>query len=92
MIKIFDKTETQEKEAEINISKVNINDEYYRIENVDKLQKVLNDLVSDKVLVNIQKINNAIRRAFNRSKMLCLYKNWLKSNDKYKWSKEFREQ
>ena len=37
LIKVFDKIEIQEKESEIDILKISTDDEYYRIENVDKL-------------------------------------------------------
>ena len=49
LIKVSDKTEVQEKESEINTSEVSTDDEYYRIENVDKLQKVLKKTASGKV-------------------------------------------
>ena len=92
LIKVSDKTEIQKKESEINISEVSTNDEYYRIENVNKLQKVLNDTALNKIFANTQKINYAIRRTFNKSKTSYSYENRSKSNDKYEWSEEFQEQ
>ena len=92
LIKVSDKTETQKEESEINTSEVSINDKYCRIENVDKLQKVLNDIASDKALASTQKINDTIRQTFNKSKTLYLYKNRSNSNDKYEWNEEFQKQ
>ena len=83
LIKVFDKTEIQKKESETDTSEVSTDDEYYRVENVDKLQKVLNGTASDKALASTQKINDAIRRAFNKSKTSYLYENRSKSNDEY---------
>ena len=83
LIKVFDKIEVQKKESEINNSEINTDDEYYRIENIDKLQKVLNDTASSKALVSIQKINDAIWQVFNRFKTLYLYENQSRSNDEY---------
>ena len=83
MIKVSNKIEAQEKESKTNISEISTDDEYYRIENIDKLQKVLNDIASDKTFANIQKINDGIRRALNRSKTLYSYENLSKSNDEY---------
>ena len=37
LIKVFDKTEAQKKESETDTSEVSTNNEYYRVENVDKL-------------------------------------------------------
>ena len=89
LIKVSNKIETQEKESEIDISEINIDNEYYQIENVDKLWKVLNDTISDKIFANTHKVNDAIRRAFNRSKTSYLYENRSKSDDEYRWSEEF---
>ena len=92
LIKVSDKTETQKKKLKINILKLSTDDEYYRIENVNKLKKVLNHTALDKAFASTQKINNAIWRTFNRLKISFSYKNRSKLNDEYKWSKEFREQ
>ena len=92
LIKVSDKTEAQKKESKINISEVSIDDEYYQIENVNKLQKVLNSTASDKAFTNTQKINDAIRRAFNRLKTSYSYKNRSKLNNEYEWSEEFQKQ
>ena len=51
-------------ENESNSSKIIINDEYYRIENIDKLQAALSETTSNKTLVNIKKINNDARLIF----------------------------
>ena len=53
LIKVFDKIKTQEKESKINTSKVSTDNKCYRIENVDKLQKVLNGTASGKTFANI---------------------------------------
>ena len=92
LIKVSDKTEAQEKESETDTSEVSTDDEYYRVENVDKLQKVLNGTASDKAPASTQKINDAIRRAFNRPKTSYSYENRSKSNDEYEWSEEFQAQ
>ena len=52
----------------------------------------MNETVSSKAFVNIQKINDTIRRAFNRSRTLYLYKDRSKSDDEYEWSEEFQKQ
>ena len=92
MIKVFDKIETQEKKLKINILEISTDNKYYQIENVDKLQKVLNDTALDKTSASTQKINDVIQRVFNRLKTSYMYKNRLKSNDEYEWSEEFQEQ
>ena len=75
LIKVSDKTEAQKKESETDTLKVNTDDEYYRVENVDKLQKVLNGTTSGKAPASTQKVNDVIRRAFNRPKTSYPYKN-----------------
>ena len=54
LIKVSDKTEVQEKKSEINTSEINTDDKYYRIENVDELQKILNETASNKTFMNIK--------------------------------------
>ena len=53
------------------------------MKNADRLQKVLNDIVSDKTFASTQKINDAIRQAFNRLATSYLYKIRSKSNNEY---------
>ena len=84
LIKVSDKTEIQKKELEINTSEVSTNDKYYRIENADELQKVLNEIASDKTLMNIKQINETIRQTFIKSKTSYSYKKRSKSDTEYK--------
>ena len=83
LIKVSNKTEIQKEESDTNTFEITTDDKYCRIENVDELQKVLNKIISDKTFVNTQKVNDAIRQAFNKSKTSYSYKNRLKSNDEY---------
>ena len=92
LIKVFDKTEVQKKESEINISEINTNDEDYRIEDVNKLQKVLNETASDKTLMNTEQINEVIRQAFLESKTSYSYKKQSKSDSEYEWDEDFETQ
>ena len=92
MIKVSDKIEIKEKESEIDISEVNTDYEYYEVENVDKLQKVLNDIASDGARASTQKINNVIWKVFDRSKTSYSYQDRSKLNNKYKWSEKFQKQ
>ena len=73
----------QNKKFENDSLKVITNEKYYRIENIDELQKILNDEVKDKIPASDKEINTTIRRAFNRSKSSYSYQNQFKSKNEY---------
>ena len=89
LIKVSDKTEIQEEESEIDTSEVNTDDKYYRVENVDELQKVLNEKASDKTFMNTEQINEVIQQAFIRSKTSYSYEKRSKSDSEYEWDQNF---
>ena len=53
-------------ESESKFSKIITNDEYYRIKNIDELQQMLKEIVSNKALVNTKEINKSIRLIFQK--------------------------
>ena len=73
----------QNKKFEDDSLKIITNERYYRIEDIDELQKVLNDEMKDKIFANDEEVNIMIRRAFNKSKSSYSYQKRLKSNDEY---------
>ena len=82
----------QNKEFEDDSLKIITNEKYYRIENIDELQKVLNDEIKDKILASNKEVNTTIRRIFNKSKSSYSYQNRFKSNDEHEWSEKFQSQ
>ena len=73
----------QNKEFENDSLKIITNEKYYRIENIDELQKVLNNKMKNKILASDKEINTTIRRIFNKSKSSYSYQNRFKSNDEH---------
>ena len=49
-------------DAKANTLKIESNDNYCLIENLDQLQKVLDKTLSSKAFASTQKVNNAIKR------------------------------
>ena len=65
----------QNKKFENDFLKIITNEKYYQIEDIDELQKVLNDEMKDKIFANDKKVNTTIRRIFNKSKSSYSYQN-----------------
>ena len=82
----------QNKEFEDDSLKIITNKEYYRIENIDELQKILNDEMKDKIPASDKEVNTTIQWIFNKSKSSYLYQNRFKSNDEHEWSEKFQLQ
>ena len=49
------------------ITKIITNDEYFRIRNIEKLQQILNEKVISTTLASTKKINDIIKKAYNKS-------------------------
>ena len=45
-----------------NILKTKLNDDYYLVENLDQLQKVLDKILSNKALASTQKVNQTLKK------------------------------
>ena len=73
----------QNKEFGNDSLKVITNEKYYRIENIDELQKILNDEIKGKILASDKEVNTTIRRTFNKSKSSYSYQNRFKSKNEY---------
>ena len=63
----------QNKKFEDDSLRIITNEKYYRIENIDELQKILNDEMKDKIFASNKKVNTTIRRTFNKSKSSYSY-------------------
>ena len=80
-------------ENKLNFFEIITNEKYYRIENIDELQQVLNEITSSKTLVNMKKINEDIRSIFvNKSKIFYLNYRETHFNNKYKYDEAFKQQ
>ena len=82
----------QNKKFEDDSLKIIMNKEYYWIENIDELQKILNDEMKDKIFASDKEINTTIRRVFNKSKSSYSYQNRFKLNDEHEWNEKFQSQ
>ena len=49
-------------DTKANISKIKSNDNYYLIKNLDQLQKVLDETLSNKALASTQEVNKALKK------------------------------
>ena len=65
-----------------NITRIITNDEYFRIKNVEELQQVLNEKVTNIAFASTQRINDIIKKAYNKS--LYSIEKKFHSNEKYK--------
>ena len=65
------------------ITNIIMNDEYFRIRNLEELQQILNEKVTSTALASIQKINDIIKKAYNKS--LYSIEERFHSNDEYKY-------
>jgi len=78
-------------DTETNISETESNNNYYLIENPDQLQKVLDRILSDKIFVSTQKINQILNKAIEAQQPETLYfYSATDSDNKYSW-KNFYE-
>ena len=69
-----------------NIAKIITNDEYFRIRNFEKLQQVLDEKVTSKALASTTKVNDIIKKAYNKSSYLIEGKSHL--NEKYDYDND----
>ncbi len=60
-------------DTKIDIFEIKSNNNYYLIENSDQLQKVLNRILSDKIFVFIQKINQILNKIIKAKQSKILY-------------------
>ena len=72
---IFDNQNNIRKQTdtETNISEIELNNNYYLIENSDQLQKILDIILSDKISVSIQKINKILKKIIKAEQLNILY-------------------
>ena len=63
-----------------------MNDEYFRIRNLEELQQVLNEKVTSTALASTKEINNIIKKAHNKSSYSIEEKSH--SNEKYDYDNE----
>ena len=69
-----------------NITKIITNDEYFRIKNVEELQQVLNEKVTNTAFASTKEINDIIKKAYNKSSYLIEGKSH--SNEKYDYDND----
>ncbi len=60
-------------DTETDIFETESNNNYYLIENPDQLQKILNRILSDKISVSIQKINQIFNKTIKAKQLKILY-------------------
>ena len=53
-------------ENQLNFLKNIINEKYYQVENIDKLQQILNKIASNNAFINTKKINKEIKLTFKK--------------------------
>ena len=70
----------------LKIAKIITNNDYFRIRNFEKLQQVLNEKVTSTTLASTQKINDIIKKAYNKSSYSI--ENKSHSNEKYNYDNE----
>ena len=63
-----------------------MNDDYFRIRNLEELQQILNEKVTNSTFASNQKINDIIWKTYNKS--LYLIKNKFHSNEKYEYDND----
>ena len=80
--KIFNEWKTQNIDSNnSNIASIITNDEYFKIKNSKKLQQVLNEKVTSTTFASNQKINDIIKKAYNKTSYFVEGKPH--SNEKY---------
>ena len=68
-----------------------MNNNYYLIENPDQLQKVLDRILSDKIFVSIQKINQIFNKTIKAEQLRILYFYLATDSDnKYSWKNFYK--
>ena len=74
-------------DTEANTPKTGSNDDYYLVENLDQLQKVLDETSSGKALASTQKVNNAIRKIWQNkhSRTPCSHSPITDFDVEYEW-------
>ena len=65
---------------------ITTNDEYFRVKDIEKLQQVLNEEVTSKALASTKKINDIIKKAYNKSSYSIEEK--FHSNEKYDYDND----
>ena len=60
-------------DIETNIPKTRLNDDYYLIENLNQLQKVLDETLSSKALASTQEINQILNETIRAKRLRTLY-------------------
>ena len=68
------------------ITKIIMNDEYFRIWNFEKLQQILNEEVTSTTFTSTQKINDIINKTYNKSSYSIEKKSH--SNEKYEYDND----
>ena len=85
--KEFDEWKTQNIDSNnSNITKIITNDDYFRNQNFEKLQQVLNEKVISTTFASTQKINDIIKKACNKSSYSIEEK--IHSNEKYEYDND----
>ena len=69
-----------------NITKIITNDEYFRIKNVEELQQVLNEEITNTTLASTKEVNDIIKKAYNKSSYSIEEKSH--SNEKYDYDND----
>ena len=69
-----------------NIASIITNDEYFKIKNSKKLQQILDEEVTNTALASNQKINDIIKKAYNKTSYLVERKS--RSNEKYEYDSD----
>ena len=68
------------------ITKIITNDDYFRIRNLEELQQVLNEKVTSTTFASTQKVNDIIKKAYNKSSYSIEEKSH--SNEKYEYDND----
>ena len=68
------------------IARIITNDDYFRIRNLEKLQQILNEKGTSIALASTQRINDIIRKAYNKSSYSIEKKSH--SNEKYEYDND----
>ncbi len=71
-------------DKEANTLKTESNDDYYLVENLNQLQKVLDETLSSKALASTQKVSQALKKTIKSHSLV------IDSNEEYNW-KDFHE-
>jgi len=88
---IFDSQNNIRKQTdtETDISETESDNNYYLIENSDQLQKVLDKILSDKISVSTQKVNQILNKTIRAKQILYSY-SVTDSDNKYNWKNFYK--